>query len=375
MASASHIQGTRVDQGPSGTASQPNTTPQQPLQPTYYFAPQPTYPVIPGVNENSNAVAPTQWPQIQAMAYLPHQGGPQMMHTPQAGVSSIPTSSAGGDGGNPLHNENRQPTVAAHAFHHYQNGSSHTHIPHQLVLVPQPQNFTYLPHSGGHMPLTAYHQAAGLHNLPTAAGFAPLQPAVVQTSTSSPTPSALSQQNQQLQSQEQSASSFTHPLQQVSQQALPISGVKMVPDSSGTVVTSTHAHVVPTHTTNQTVTASGHQAISILPHAVPQMQSQYQPPLHAVQPINQQLGLAQNSIISGHQQHQHIQLPLGSVMHGTVAPGNMNTEINDRGISSSVMDSSSMNQSQQQVPSNIQSQSVQPQLSASSQPSQFPGSN
>ena len=371
VTSSSHIIGTREQQGSSGTASQPNTTPHQPLQPTYYFAPQPTYPVIPGVNENPNAVGPTQWPQIQAMAYLPHQGNPQLIHTSQAGVPSIPTSGAG-DRGNTLQTENRQPAVAAHAFHHYQNGSPQTHIPHQLVLVPQPQNFTYLPHSGGHLPLTAYHQAAGLHNIPSAAGFSPLQPSVGQTSTSSPTPSAVSQQNQQIQSQEQSASTFTQPLQQVPHQPVTISGVKMGQDPSVTVVTSAHAHAVPTHTTNQTVTATGHQqAMSVLPHAVAQMQSQYQQPIHPVQPINQQLGLSQNAMISGHQ--QPTPLPMGSVIHATAAQSNMITEVNDRGISVGAIDSPSM--TQQQVPSNIQSQPVQPQLSASSQPIQFPGSN
>ena len=377
VTSASQIQGTRVDeQGSGGNTSQPNTTPhQQQQQPTYYFAPQPTYPMMHGINEASNAVASTQWPQMQAMAFIPQQSGTQMMHTSQPGVSSIATTSAGGEGGNTLVSDGRQPSVAAHAFHHYQNGSSHSHIPHQLVLVPQPQNFTYLPHSGGHIPLPAYQQAAGLHSMPPAAGFAPLQPAVGHTSTSSPTPSAVSQQ--QTQSQAPSTPSFTKPLQQGPQQPIPISAVNILPESSGTVVTSAHAQVVPTHTTNHPAAVTGQQqVVPILPQAVPQMQQpQYQASsIPALQPLPQQLGMPPHSMMSGHQQ-QHVQLPVGGMMHATTATGSANTDLhNDRGISSTVMDSSLMNQSQPQAGSSIPPASIQHQLSASSQSPQPPSS-
>jgi len=327
--------------------------------------------MMPGVNEMSNAVAPTQWPQMQQMAYVPQQSATQLLHSSQAGV---PTSSAG-EGGNPISNESRQqPSVATHAFQHYQNGSSHTHIPHQLVLVPQPQNFAYLPHSGGHLPLTAYHQAAGLHGVPTGAGFAPLQPAVGNTSTGSPTPGAASQQSQQAPSQESSTSAFTKPMQQVQQQ----SAVKMVAESPSTVVTSDHAQVVQTLTTNQTSTGSvqqqqqQQQAMPMLPHVVPQMQPQYQPTLQAMQQMPQQIGMAPSTMIAGHQQQpQHVQLPMAGVMHTTAAQQS-NAELNDRGMPSSSMDSSSMNQSQPQAASNIQPQSVQQQLSTTSQ---LPSSN
>ena len=360
--SSSHIQGARVDQGSNGNASHANTAPQQAVQPTYYFAPQPTYSVIPGVSETSNNVAPAQWPQIPAMAYIPHQSSNQIIHTTQSNLSNVPTSSA--DSGNTISNESRQPSVAAHAFHHYQNGSSHTPIPHQLVLVPQPQNYTYLPHSGGHLPYNAYHQPPSLHGVPTAAGFAPLQPAVGHGSTSSPTPSAATQSSQQAVSQESTAPAFTKPMQQVQHP----STVKMVAESTGTVVTSAHAQVIQTNATNQS--ATGHQpTIPIVPHVVPQMQPQYQPNLQAIQPIPQQMGMAQNSVITA--QH-HVQLPLGSVMHASATSGNL--DLNDRGLNASGMESSLLSQSQSQAASNTQ-QSVQQQLSASAQSSQGQGSN
>jgi hypothetical protein len=164
-------------------------------------------------------------------------------------------------------------------------------------------------------------------------------------------------------------------MQQVQQQ----SAVKMAAESPSTVVTSDHAQVVSTLTTNQTATGGSpqqqqqqQQAIPILPHVVPQMQPQYQPSLQAMQPMPQQIGMTGSTIIAGHQQqHQHVQLPMGGVMHTTPAQQS-HAELNDRGIPSGAMDSSSMNQSQPQAASNIQPQSVQQQLSTTSQ---LPSSN
>ena len=362
--SASHIQGARLDQGSNGNAAHLNTAPQQTVQPTYYFAPQPTYSVIPGASDTSNTVAPAQWPQIPTMAYIPHQSSNQLIHTTQSNLSNVPTSNA--DSGNTMNNEPRQPSVAAHAFHHYQNGSSHTPIPHQLVLVPQPQNYTYLPHSGGHLPYNAYHQQASLHGVPGAAGFAPLQPAVGHGSTSSPTPSSATQSNQQAVSQESTVPAFTKPMQQVQHP----SSVKMVAESTGTVVTSAHAQVIQTNATNQNTNPTGQQpSIPMVPHVVSQMQPQYQPNLHAIQPIPQQMGLAQNSVISA---QQHVQLPMSSVMHASATSGNV--DLNDRSLNASGMESSLLSQSQSQAASNTQ-QSVQQQLSATVQPSQGQGPN
>ena len=110
----------------------------------------------------------------------------------------------------------------------------------------------------------------------------------------------------------------------------------------------------------------------MLPHVVPQMQPQYQPTLQAMQQMPQQIGMAPSPMIAGHQQQpQHVQLPMGGVMHTTAAQQS-NAEHNDRGMPSSSMDSSSMNQSQPQAASNIQPQSAQQQLSTSSQ---LPSSN
>ena len=142
----------------------------------------------------------------------------------------------------------------------------------------------------------------------------------------------------------------------------------MVAESTGTVVTSAHAQVIQTNATNQS--ATGHQpTIPIVPHVVPQMQPQYQPNLQAIQPIPQQMGMAQNSVITA--QH-HVQLPLGSVMHASATSGNL--DLNDRGLNASGMESSLLSQSQSQAASNTQ-QSVQQQLSASAQSSQGQGSN
>ena len=367
MSSTSQNQGNSVeDQGSSTNVSQATTTnQQQPQQPTYYFAPQPTYPLIHGLSESSNAVASTQWPQLQAMAFIPQQSGTQMIPNPQSGLSSIATTSAVGDGGNSSSSEGRQPPVAAHAFHHYQNNcASHTNIPHQLVLVPQPQNFTYLPHSGGQIPLSGYQQAAGLQSMPQA-GFTPLQPAP------SPIPSAASQQLSQ--PQLPSTSSLTKPLQQGPQQAVPLSAVNIMPESACTVVTSTHTQVVPTHSINHPASVSAQQqTMPILPQSMPQMQPQYhaaaqQPLPSTFQPSPQQLGIQPNSMVSGHQQQQ-VQLPVGGMMHNTVATGGVNTDIhNDRGTSSA-MESSLMSHPQPQAASAPQ------QLPASSQASQPPTS-
>ena len=362
--SASHVQGVRADHISSERTSQPSTAHQQPLQPTYYFAPQPTYPVVPGVGESSNGVTHTQWPQVQAMTYIPQQSGTQIMQTSQGSVNSVPTSNSS-ETQHSVSTECRQPAVAAHAFHHYQNGTSH--VPHQLVLVPQPQNFTYLPHSGGHLPLTTYHPPAGLHNIQAATGFAPLQPTLGQTSTSSPTPSAISQQSQQPQQQEPSATSYTKPLQQVSQQPIPISGVKMITETPITAVSSAHVQVAPTHTTNQPTNVAGQQpALPIGTHGAPQMQPQYQPSVHPMQSITQ------HPLISGHQPQQHVPLQIGSMMHATTTTGCINSpEAGELGNPGPVMDSS-INQSHVQPVSNVQ-QSVQQQMSVSSQPSQLPG--
>ena len=362
--SASHVQGVRADHISSERTSQPSTAHQQPLQPTYYFAPQPTYPVVPGVGESSNGVTHTQWPQVQAMTYIPQQSGTQIMQTSQGSVNSVPTSNSG-EAQHSVSTECRQPAVAAHAFHHYQNGTSH--VPHQLVLVPQPQNFTYLPHSGGHLPLTTYHPPAGLHSIQAATGFAPLQPTLGQASTSSPTPSAISQQSQQSQQQEPSATSYTKPLQQVAQQPIPISGVKMMTETPITAVSSAHVQVAPTHTTNQPTNVAGQQsALPIVTHGAPQMQPQYQPSVHSMQSI------PQHPMISGHPPQQHVPLQIGSMMHATTTTGCINSpEAVEHGNPGPVMDSS-INQSHAQPVSNVQ-QSVQQQMSVSSQPSQLPG--
>ena len=356
-ASASHVQGARVDQGSNGHTSQLNSTSQQAVPPTYYFAPQPNYPVIPGVSETSNPVPPSHWPQIPTMAYIPHQNSNHLIHTTQSSLGNAPTSSA--EGGNTMSNETRQPSVAAHAFHHYQNGSSHTQIPHQLVLVPQPQNFTYLPHNGGHLPYNTYHQQPGLHSVPAAAGFAPLQPAVGHGSTSSPTPTAVSQSNQQTVPQDSSAPVYAKPIHQVHHP----SSVKMVAESSGTVATTAHAQAIQANSTNQTASSSVQQSgVPIMPHVVSQMQPQYQGNLHAMQPVQQQMGIPQNSTMPA-QQQQHVQHSLGSVMHSSANPSNVD-------LGSNGMETSLMSQTQAQAASNTQ---MQQQLSATPQSSQGQG--
>ena len=363
VSNSSHVQGARVDQGSNGHASQVNAAPQQTVPPTYYFAPQPTYSVIPGVGETSNNVQPAHWPQIPTMAYIPHQSSNQLIHTTQPSLNSVPTSSA--DAANTMSNDNRPPSLAGHAFHHYQNGSSHAPIPHQLVLVPQPQNYAYLPHSGGHLPYNTYHQQPGLHGVPAATGFAPLQPAVGHGSTSSPTPSATSQTSQQPVSQDSSAPAFNKSVHQVHQ-----STVKMVAESTGADVTSAHAQVIQSNPANQTSSVTGQQTtIPIMPHVVSQMQSQYQANLQALQPI-QHMGIAQNSVIPA-QQQQHVQIPIGSVIHASAT--STGVDPNDRGLSTNGIETSILNQAQSQATANTQQ--MQQQLSGTPQSSQGQGSS
>jgi len=287
-----------------------------------------------------------------------------MIHTTQPSLSNVPTS--GADAGSTVSNETRQASIAGHAFHHYHNGSSHTPIPHQLVLVPQPQNFTYLPHSGGHLPYNTYHQQPGLHSMPAAAGFAPLQPAVGHGATSSPTPSAVSQSSQQPLSQDSSTPSFPKPVHQGHHQT----NVKMIAEPTGAVVTSEHAQVIQNSTNNQASVTGQQPTIPIMPHVVSQVQQQYQANVQAIQPI-QQVGIAQNSVIPT-QQQQHVQLPIGSVIHASAT--STNVDPNDRVLSTSAMESALINQAQPQAASNPPHQ-MQQQLSGTPQSSQGQGSN
>ena len=95
---------------------------------------------------------------------------------------------------------------------------------------------------------------------------------------------------------------------------------------------------------------------------------------HQPNPVQQQLGMAPNSLIPGHQ--QQAQLPVGGNMQASSGTGSVSSDISkDRGANSTTLDPSILSQpQQQQTASSIASQPVQQQLSVSSQSPQPPSS-